>query len=658
MRSESSDEELATLHAAALTAPKPVRKLKTTENLDTKASRTHTDHGSAKTRSSDDSIDPEEAQRLKREARKKRKVNVKAQREVEKKQQIQQQLDTERDSKGRAYTLSMAIPGSILDNAQTKELKTYLAGQVARAAVIFQVDEIIVFDDQLAASASTSGVPKKRAHDCHVFMARILQYLETPQYLRRALFPMHSDLSCAGLLNPLDCPHHLRAHEWSVYREGVVTDRPLKEKEGSHVYVGLSREVVVDKRIQPGIRVTVKIDEASKEFKKKMVGTLVSLAEPREQLGVYWGYTTRFAPLLSNVWTDCPFSGGYDLKIGTSERGTLSVDDPGFSLPTFRHALIVFGGVAGLEECVDADETVVVSGEDSSTLFDMWVNTCPEQGSRTIRSEEALLISLAALRPHLFGVNDMLHVLNAAYRAPWFVVYLAAGIGVMVNLMDEACSTALAVCKLYPHFSFAETLGEEISMHTTLVPLVRVRMPTLQFLGVYIALYAAKHWGLLDRGWLLLLDSFSCRWLKHQLFEVLPTYLPFMLSEPDLPELLSEDETQYENCDNIDNMSVFPPVDNDACIKAMAKLVQVKMQYANRTIRRPDDWLVFDPIQNKLVFQKDVISNEIHALNGPSSGYKKSLSQGSVGEKQASPKCDSDVYGRDIVQEVARRRKT
>ncbi|KAG1709455.1 hypothetical protein DVH05_020110 [Phytophthora capsici] len=402
--SESSDEELATLHQAAVTAAKPVRKIKKVKKPATDASPSSTADVTGQKRPAEDSpdveLDPEEAQRLKREARKKRKAEEKAAREAAKKQQQQEQLATERATKGRAYTLSMAIPGSILDNAQTKELKTYLAGQVARAAVIFQVDEIVVFDDQLGNNVST-GAPKKRAHDCHVFMARILQYLETPQYLRRALFPVHQDLSCAGLLNPLDCPHHLRAQEWSVYREGVVTDRPLKEKEGSHVYVGLQREVVVDKRIQPGIRVTVKIDEASKDFKKKMVGKLVSSAEPREQLGVYWGYTTRYAPSLSNVWTDSPFPGGYDLKVGTSERGNVSVDDQDFSLPKFRHALIVFGGVAGIEECVDADEKVPVSGEDSNTLFDMWVNTCPEQGSRTIRSEEALLISLAALRPHV-----------------------------------------------------------------------------------------------------------------------------------------------------------------------------------------------------------------------------------------------------------------
>ncbi|RLN98137.1 hypothetical protein BBJ28_00002462 [Nothophytophthora sp. Chile5] len=415
--SESSDEELATLHQAAVAAVKPVRKVKRMkkEVVKTEADSQHeqdaTEAATSKKRPApttdedEDGMDAELKQKLKREARKKRKAEEKQARETAKREEQEATLASERASKGRAYTLSMAIPGSILDNAQTKELKTYLAGQVARAAVIFQVDEIVVFDDQLGSVGLGTGAPQKRAQDCHVFMARILQYLETPQYLRRALFPMHSDLSCAGLLNPLDCPHHLRAHEWSVYREGVVTDRPLKDKEGSHVHVGLQREVVVNKRITPGIRVTVKIDEASKDFKKKsalsLMGKLVSSAEPREQLGVYWGYTTRFAPSLSNVWTDSPFSGGYDLKVGTSERGHVSVDDAAFALPPFRHALVVFGGVAGIEECVDADETVPVSGEDSHSLFDMWVNTCPEQGSRTIRSEEALLISLAALRPHV-----------------------------------------------------------------------------------------------------------------------------------------------------------------------------------------------------------------------------------------------------------------
>ena len=37
-------------------------------------------------------------------------------------------------------------------------------------------------------------------------------------------------------------------------------------------------------------------------------------------------------------------------------------------------------------------------GSDAHKLFDMWVNVCPRQGSRTIRTEEAVLITLARLQ--------------------------------------------------------------------------------------------------------------------------------------------------------------------------------------------------------------------------------------------------------------------
>lgn len=39
-------------------------------------------------------------------------------------------------------TVSIAVPGSILDNAQSPELRTYLAGQIARAACIYKIDEV------------------------------------------------------------------------------------------------------------------------------------------------------------------------------------------------------------------------------------------------------------------------------------------------------------------------------------------------------------------------------------------------------------------------------------------------------------------------------------------------------------------------------------
>ncbi|KAK1940578.1 hypothetical protein P3T76_008029 [Phytophthora citrophthora] len=195
------------------------------------------------------------------------------------------------------------------------------------------------------------------------------------------------------------------------------------------------------------------------------------------------------------------------------------------------------------------------------------------------------------------------------------------GVGVLLNLLGEVYSNAIDVCEMYPQFSFYDTILEEMSMHHTRLPLLRVHVPTLHLLGAYTAAYAAKYWGLLDWGWPLLLELLSGRWLYHQVFEVLPTYLPFVFSEPDVPELLSEDEARgLEDEDDFDDVPPSPPVDNDACNEALAKLVQVKMQHANRTILRPDDWLVFDPVQEKLVLQKEATHVNGTVLDGHSNG--------------------------------------
>lgn len=54
----------------------------------------------------------------------------------------------------RQWTLSIAVPGSIIDNTQTFEQATAIAGQLARAAAIFNVDEVRQAVCQLPAKSS------------------------------------------------------------------------------------------------------------------------------------------------------------------------------------------------------------------------------------------------------------------------------------------------------------------------------------------------------------------------------------------------------------------------------------------------------------------------------------------------------------------------
>ncbi|KAI5096331.1 putative methyltransferase C9orf114-like, partial [Silurus meridionalis] len=336
----------------------------------------------------------EQKQRWK-EAKLIRQLEKQNQTKEEELKQLQSQ-DKDEEAKGRLYTVSVALPGSVLDNAQSPELRTYLAGQIARACTVFCVDEVVVFDEQGDDTKGTvegefKGVGKK-GQAC-VQLARILQFLECPQYLRKAFFPKHHDLQFAGLLNPLDSPHHMRIDEEAEFREGVVVDRPCKAGKGSFVNCGMRKEVQIDKQLQPGLRVTVRLNKNQISESRVYKGVVVSPHVPRTEGGLYWGYSVRLASCLSAVMTECPFKDGYDLTIGTSEKGS-NADDA--NLPPFRHMLVVFGGLQGLEASVDADPNLDVT--DPSVLFDLYLNTCPGQGSRTIRTEEAILISLSSLR--------------------------------------------------------------------------------------------------------------------------------------------------------------------------------------------------------------------------------------------------------------------
>ena len=230
---------------------------------------------------------------------------------------------------------------------------------------------------------------------------------------------MHPNLRLAGALPSLDMPHHLRRDDWCQYREGVAiqadeetTKASFGLAKGGHkrrkgvtfVETGLRQSVSVPAVISPNTRMTLKFKDdepASNDPHHAIIASVVPPSAPREEAGFYWGYSTRSASSLPAVLTECPFDGGYDLTIGTSERGIplnkLNSDER--VIPTFRHMIVVFGGVAGLEFAVKADTELQGLGVKSpESLFDRWVNLCPGQGSRTIRTEEAVWIGLMGLR--------------------------------------------------------------------------------------------------------------------------------------------------------------------------------------------------------------------------------------------------------------------
>jgi predicted SPOUT superfamily RNA methylase MTH1 len=217
---------------------------------------------------------------------------------------------------------------------------------------------------------------------------------------------MHADLRAAGGLPPLEAPHHARPTEWARYREGAVM-RSDAAAGTALVDVGLDKLARIGAPLPPGARLTLDLGEAADVAFDASVGegvlaaAVVPPSAPRERHGLYWGYAVRLAPGgISGAMAGHPFGrkGKYDLIIGTSERGE-AVSAGALELPAFRHALLVFGGPAGLEDALARDPQR--ADQSPAQAFDAYLNTCPRPGTRSIRSEEALLISLAVLRPAL-----------------------------------------------------------------------------------------------------------------------------------------------------------------------------------------------------------------------------------------------------------------
>jgi predicted SPOUT superfamily RNA methylase MTH1 len=250
-------------------------------------------------------------------------------------------------------------------------------GLIGRAAAIFRVDEIVIYRDNL----------KARQDKDLDFIALLLRYLETPQYLRKRLFKIEPRLQYAGILPPLRTPNHpvsgksrdLRAGE---YREGVILS---KSKEGLMVDVGVEQPALLrEKQHTLGKRLTLQVVKAT--------GRVEVQATRRMDVPEYWGYAVRverrsLRPAVETV--------GSDLVLGTSRKGEAFDKVAGAIERRWKEAnsvLVLFGAPArGLYE-IAADEDFRV--ED---LANFVVNTVPLQGSETIRTEEAILASLAVL---------------------------------------------------------------------------------------------------------------------------------------------------------------------------------------------------------------------------------------------------------------------
>ncbi len=248
---------------------------------------------------------------------------------------------------------------------------------MGRAAAIFRIDEIIVYPD----------IPNGDQTRDFELLALILSYMETPQYLRKKLFKIRPELRYAGVLPPLRTPHHpltnrLKRLKIGEYREGVVVSSSTR---GSFVDVGVEQSTfILAKKLRLNTRVTVKITRLQKQF-------LAAVAS-QEEIETYWGYKVTVSKV---PFGELIKKQGFDLVIATSRKGKplMEVKEKlREKWKVSKKVLVAFGApTQGLYEVVAQEHLKL---EDT---VDFVVNTIPNQGTETVRTEEALYATFAIL---------------------------------------------------------------------------------------------------------------------------------------------------------------------------------------------------------------------------------------------------------------------
>ena len=257
--------------------------------------------------------------------------------------------------------LAVAIPDTVLEERDSLREKTVKLGAIARACSIYGVDVVQVFRDE------------KRGRGEGALIRKVLEYLETPQYLRRRLYSLDESLKYAGLLPPLRIP----SHKPKVPLERVGPGEVREGVTGSDgtVDIGLDRAPRLGTRVPAGRRVTVRVTSMS-PFSAEIAD--------RSQAHEYWGYTVELASV-EDVLADK----GYALRVATSRYGN-TLQSQVFRL---RESLLKAGSVKLIFGSPSRGLFDIV-GQQLTQRVDYVVNLFAEQHVETVRTEEALFAGL------------------------------------------------------------------------------------------------------------------------------------------------------------------------------------------------------------------------------------------------------------------------
>jgi len=265
--------------------------------------------------------------------------------------------------------LSVAIPQSALSDESLKIDKTRKISVLARACAIFKVDTIYIYQE--GNNKSEGGL-----------MVMILKYLETPQFLRRRLFPKMNDLKFAGVLHPLRIPSHVTPVNFKKIKTGDIREGIVVSIKGKKfVDVGINQLIQYYGNTPTGKRVTVRFKEGYPKLSIKDID--------KSEVPTYWGYSVKERANLFSVLSE--WKGNIIL---TSRKGKhVSSEQLTKYTESNEPTLVVFGSPEkGIHE--------IIGGRMNKVQNAKSLNFFPNQATETVRLEEALLGTLAIINAH------------------------------------------------------------------------------------------------------------------------------------------------------------------------------------------------------------------------------------------------------------------
>ena len=295
----------------------------------------------------------------------------------------------------RTLRIFVAIPDSSLSDEKNLREKTIKIGRFARTFSIFGVNQVIIYKDPTI----------KNMDSDKLLMKLILDFLNTPQYLRKSIYPLNHELSYIGLLPPIRAPQHKKKVKLSEVKAGELRIGLIYHKKSllnqiSNNKINNNKKFIIDWRnkkyeyyVDVGLDFPIPFLGQGKDGQKIIVKFIDS-------------YPNLKAIQATESDTEKEYLGYDILNINSIEEFLKKLDQKAFVVFTSKKGMFFKNKESEFKEIIKKFEILlIVFGSPSKGINEiyptfqkinnsMYLNIFPHQKTETIRLEEALLGTL------------------------------------------------------------------------------------------------------------------------------------------------------------------------------------------------------------------------------------------------------------------------